>query len=152
MKRLILRLLVALLTFVFSLAVTWLTAYFSDEPSPNEAKAIRHIQEICTAQLVCSVTKGKGNFADLEALGREGLIDQELASGEKDGYIFTSKPLPKSANSPSMYDISAIPKFTALGIHSFYSNETCVIYDQKGIEPPTTTAYDRVPKNGIPLQ
>jgi hypothetical protein len=169
MKRLILRLLVAFLTFVFSFAVTWLTAYFSDEPPHNETKAIlsgyfseepprnemkaiRHLREICTAQSQYLVTKGGGNFTDLETLGKEDLIDKALASGEKDGYIFTSKPLPKSTNFPSMFDISASPTSVIKGTEAFYSNETYVIYVQKGIEPITATASDRVPDNGFPLQ
>jgi hypothetical protein len=152
MKRLILRLLVALLTFVFSFAVTWLTAYFSVEPLRNESKAIRHLQDIGIAQLQYYATKGKGDYTDLETLGRQGLIDKELASGEKDGYIFISNPFPKSKTFSSMYDIVAKPKLTAPGIHSFYSNETYLIWAHKGIEPPTATTLDRVPKNGIPLQ
>ena len=152
MKRLILRLLVALLTFVFSLAVTWLMAYFSLEPLRNESKAIEYLQEIGTAQLIYSVTNGRGHFAELETLGREGLIDQELASGEKDGYIFTLKPLPKSANLPSMFDLVAIPTPPTLGVHSFYANEMQVIWAQKGIKPPTVTTPDRVPENGSSLQ
>jgi hypothetical protein len=83
MKRLILRLLISILTFVFSYAVTWVTAYFSDEPAPKQLQAVRHIQQAGKAQLQYSVTKGKGKYADLETLGREGLIDKELASGKK---------------------------------------------------------------------
>ncbi len=151
MKRLILRLLVAFLTFVFSFAVTWLTAYFSEEPSRNESKAIRHIQEIGTAQLVYSVTKGRGTFADLETLGREGLIDNRLASREKGGYIFTLKAFPKSVNFPPMFDISASPKSAIIGTEAFYSNETNILYQNQGLEPPTASILNRVPQNGFPL-
>jgi hypothetical protein len=33
MKRLIMRFLISILTFVFSYAVTWVSAYFADEPA-----------------------------------------------------------------------------------------------------------------------
>lgn len=83
MKRLLLRLIIAFLTFTFSYAVTWVTAYFSDEPAPNQIQAIRHMRTIGTAQVEYQVSKGKGSFADLETLGREGLLDKDLASGKR---------------------------------------------------------------------
>jgi hypothetical protein len=152
MKRLLLRLIVAILTFVFSYTVTWVTAYFGDEPAPNQTRALRHVREIGTAQAQYAATKGKGKFTDLETLGREGLIDGQLASGDKDGYIFISKPFTESKDSPGMFDIMAKPKSAAPEIHSFYSNETLVIFEQPGLEPPTATPFDRIPKNGDPLQ
>jgi hypothetical protein len=100
MKRLIFKLLVALLTFIFSLVVTWLTAWFADEPKSNEAKAIRHIQEIQAARFKYQSPEFTRDYADLETLGKIGLIDKELASGEKDGYVFTLKPFPQSSKPP----------------------------------------------------
>jgi hypothetical protein len=35
---------VAILTFVFSYTVTWVTAYFGDEPAPDPIKAVSHLQ------------------------------------------------------------------------------------------------------------
>jgi hypothetical protein len=87
MKRLILRLIIAFLTFAFSYAVTWVTARFSDEPAPEPIKALKHVQDIGTAQSQYMVATGRGKYTDLETLGREGFIDMELASGKKDGYL-----------------------------------------------------------------
>lgn len=153
MKRLILRLLIALLTFLFSLIVTWLTARFVDAPKPNEVKTVGSLRAISSAQIVYSIIKGKGDFADLETLGREGLIDKQLASGEKDGYVFTLKAYPKNLQHYSLYDISAKPEMSGLigtEVRSFYANEINIIWFRKGCEPPTGTP-DRIPENGILL-
>lgn len=149
MKRLLLRLIISILTFVFSYAVTWVTAYFSDEPKPDQIQAIRHIQQLGTAQLQYSATKGK--YADLETLGREGLIDKALASGKQDGYIFTLK-LVQLDPQVSMYDIIAKPVCSSSKASAFYSSECCVIYqitDRGSFQVP---APDRIPENAIPIQ
>jgi hypothetical protein len=152
MKRLLLRLIIAILTFVFSYAVTWVTTYFSDEPAPNQSQAIRHIQHIGTAQLQYSVTKGKGKFTDLETLGREGLIDKELASGKKDGYIFISKPMQQSPFRVFLYDTIAKPISCASKALSLYSNEWNVIYKITDIESSHVSDQNRIPENGLHLQ
>jgi hypothetical protein len=151
MKRLILRLIIAFLTFVFSYAVTWVTARFSDEPAPNQIKAFRHMQTIGTAQLEYMATRGKEEFADLETLGREGLLDKQLASGENDGYIFTLKPgqiSPKVA----MFDLIARPASSAGKALTLYSNESFVIYEITDLEASPVSSQERIPKNGIPVQ
>ena len=38
------------------------------------------------------------------------------------------------------------------GNRSFYANETFVVYEAEGGEPPSASHNDRVPKNGIPIQ
>jgi hypothetical protein len=160
MKRLLLRLIISILTFVFSYAVTWVTAYFSDEPKPDqiqavrqyETKAIRLIQEIGTAQLQYSVTKGRRKFADLETLGREGLLDPELASGKKVGYIFISKPFQTSPYPVHMYDTIAKPVSSSSKALAFYSNETNIVYEITDIESFQVPVENRIPENAIPLQ
>jgi hypothetical protein len=152
MKRLILRLLIAILTFVFSYAMTWVTAYFSDEPAPDQIKAVRHIQAIGTAQLQYSVTKGKGKFADLETLGSEGLIDNELAAGKKDGYIFIAKPLQLQQSNIGIYDIIAKPISSAGKALLLYSNEANVVYQITDTESSQVSDQNRIPENGLPLQ
>jgi hypothetical protein len=152
MKRLILRLIIAILTFVFSYAMTWVTVYFSDEPAPDQTKAIRLIQWIGTAQLQYSVTKGRGKFADLETLGREGLIDKELASGKKDGYIFTSKPMQQSPFRIFMSDTIAKPMSSASKALSLYSNESNIVFKITDREPSQVSDQNRIPENGFPLQ
>jgi hypothetical protein len=150
MKRLILKLAVALLTFILSLIVTWLTAWFADEPKHNEAKTIRHIQEILAARF--KHQKVRGYQADLKTLGRAGLLDRELASGEKDGYFFIMEPFPGSTDVPAMYEVYARPKSGLTGRHTFYANELGVVFQLANVESPQITFTSRVPKNGFPLQ
>jgi len=54
-----------------------------------------------------------------------------------------------------MFDTTARPIEAGTfgtGNRSFYSNETMVVFESGGIEPPTTTPPDRVPKNGAPIE
>jgi len=120
----------------------------------NETAAILSVQSIAKAQILYSLKKGHGKFADLATLGKERLIDSELASGESHGYQFTSGPLLIKDEQP-MFDITAKPKSIGprgTGNRSFYSNESMVVYEAKGGAPPSATTSDRVPKNGSPIQ
>ncbi len=114
--------------------------------------AIKHLSEINTTQLQYSIAKGKGNFTDLATLSKEGLLDAELASGEKDGYIFRVMTFERTKELPSMLDATAAPKSKAFGNRSFYTNEIHVIWEQIGGKPPSATTTDRIPKNGQPIQ
>jgi type IV pilus assembly protein PilA len=123
------------------------------QQAAREMAAMREVQAIGTAQLQYSVTKGRGKFASLQTLGAESYVDSNMATGNKGGYIFTSEPI--SAGNVAMYDTTAKPSAVGtfgVGNRSFYSNETNVVYDADGGEPPTATPQDRVPKNGQPLQ
>ena len=154
MKGLLLRFLASFVAFVVSLAWTVAAAYVFDSSGINERKAIRHIQAIAQAQLVYAVTKGRGHFTDLQTLGKEGLIDAELASGAKDGYVFSSVAI-HNGHGPTMYDTFASPQPSAFfksGNRSFYSNETNAAFECKGEKPPTATWADRIPKDGFLLQ
>jgi prepilin-type N-terminal cleavage/methylation domain-containing protein len=115
----------------------------------RETAAVTEVQSIAKAQVQYSILK-RGKFADLAALGTERLIDSTLAGGVKGGYQFTSTALENEGMAP-MYDTTAKP--TAVGTFgtgntSYYSNETNVIYEAEGGEPPSATPQDRVPKNG----
>jgi hypothetical protein len=121
-------------------------------PAKNESLAIKHLGEITTAQSQYSINKGKGNFTDLATLGKEGLLDAELASGEKDGYIFRVMTFERTRELPSMLDATASPKSKASGGRSFYINEIYIIWERTGENPPSATTTDRVPENGEPIQ
>ncbi|MCI0486474.1 MAG: DUF4190 domain-containing protein [Blastocatellia bacterium] len=120
----------------------------------REVAALQEIKNIGGAQLQYSVTKGRGKFADLRTLAAEGLIDWSLASGEKGGYLFASEPL-SIEGMPAMFDTTARPKAIGsfgTGNRSFYSNETMIIYEAEGAEPPRADLLDRVPENGVLLR
>jgi len=120
----------------------------------HETAALAEVQTIGRAQILYSVTKGHGAFADLRTLGAQGLIDAGLASGQKGGYIFSSEPVFVSGSTP-MFDTTARPVKAGnfgTGNRSFYSNETMVVFETEGVHPPTATPPDRVPKNGTPTE
>jgi hypothetical protein len=55
----------------------------------NQASAERALRLIDTCEVAYASIYDKGYSPTLEALGRTGLIDDELAAGKKSGYIFT---------------------------------------------------------------
>ncbi len=117
---------------------------------PQEIGAIILVREIANAQIIYSVTKGAGKFTDLATLGRERLIDPGLATGEKQGYLFSSKAL-LGNNRQAMFDTTARPKhpdFLGMWNRSFYCNESAVVYEARGGKPPTATVSNRVPADG----
>jgi type IV pilus assembly protein PilA len=142
---------VAIIGIIAAIAIPNL---LKSQQAAREMAAMREVQSIGTAQLQYSVTKGRGKFASLQILGTESLVDSNMATGLKGGYNYTTEPV-TVGNAPSMYDTSAKPTAVGtfgIGNRSFYSNETNVVYDVNGGEPPTATPQDRVPKNGQPLQ
>jgi hypothetical protein len=134
-------------------AVVILPNFLHPQHYARETAALREVQAIGIAQLQYALTKGQGKYTDLRTLGEEGLVDSLIASGQKGGYIFTSNPV-EGGDKP-MYDTTARPRSTGMwgnGNISFYSNETLIVYDADGGEPPTATAQNRIPANGKPLQ
>jgi len=88
----------------------------------NEASAISSVRNIVTVQVTYSVRVGSGNYAgDLDKLEDEGLIDNQLGKGKKDGYSF-------SVEGGSTFNVNARPiTYGSTGTRSFYSDETGVI-------------------------
>lgn len=138
---------VAIIGIIAAIAIPSL---LRSQQAARETAAVSEVKGIGGAQLQYSVTKGRGKFGDLAALGAQGIIDPTLASGTKGGYAFVSTPL-DAEGLPPMYDTTAKPTATGqfgMGNVSFYSNENNVIYEAEGGEPPTATPEDRVPKDG----
>src|SRR5947209_4838152 len=111
----------------------------SRAPISLEPRIIEDMQTITKVEILYSLTKGRGQFADLAMLGEEGLIDSGLASGEKNGYLFRVKVWAMTDRRP-MYEVTAKPKNrneVRTESHSFYSNETLgnVIYEVEEMEP-----------------
>ncbi len=143
------------LSFISLVIIVVVSLFYFRMPQDRarEMAAMREVQAIGTAQLQYSVTKGKGKFTNLHTLGQEGLIDSTLATGQKGGYIFTSESV-EGGDKP-MHDTTARPSITGMfgiGNRSFYSNETFIVYDVDGGEPPKATLRNRIPEKGSPLQ
>jgi len=72
-----------------------------------------------------------------------GLIDPELATGEKGNFKFTLQP------SPDGYTITAVPVvFGTSGSHTYYSDQTMLIHEHEGRE--VATASDPFPGRKAP--
>ena len=57
-----------------------------------------------------------------------GLIDENLASGVKSGYIFKYTPLTTDAQgNTATYSINADPQSPSTGQRHFYTDQSCVI-------------------------
>jgi type IV pilus assembly protein PilA len=141
---------VAIIGIIAAIAIPNL---LKNQQAARETAALAEVGTIGKSQLLYSLTKGKGKFGSLSDLGTQGIIDGTLASGTKGGYIFTSQAA-GGEGLPSMFDTTAKPGSVGTfgtGNRSFYSNETMVVYEAEGGEPPTATPQDRVPKDGTPI-
>jgi type IV pilus assembly protein PilA len=106
----------------------------------HEAAAIKTIQTIHTAQVQYHTQYGRF-AASLAELGppqsgrtgphTAGLIDANLAAGERSGYRFTV------TGNESGYSISAVPLVNSADARSFYSDETLQLRENSGPEPAT---------------
>lgn len=124
------------------------------QQAARRTAALTDVMTICKAQVLYSVTKGQGEYTDLPTLGALGLIDSTLASGQRGGYVFSSQPIASQVSAP-MFDVTAKPVVIGrfgTGNRSFYSNETMVVYEAEGGEPPSATPGNRVPRDGTPIQ
>lgn len=141
---------VAIIGIIAAIAIPNL---LKSQQAARETAALSEVQSIGKAQVLYSLTKGRGKFSDLAGLGAQGIIDSTIASGTKGGYLFTSTPV-GSEGMPSMFDTTSKPASAGTfgtGNRSFYSNENSVVYEVEGAEPPTATPQDRVPKDGQPI-
>ena len=141
---------VAIIGIIAAIAIPSL---LKSQQAARETAALSEVKNIGQSQVLYSVTKGRGKFGDLAALGASGNVASDIASGTKGGYGFATTPI-VTEGMPAMFDTTAKP--TAVGTfgtgnRSFYSNESMVIYEVEGGAPPTATPQDRVPKDGQPL-
>ena len=116
----------------------------------RETSAVSIVSEIGQAQVLYSVTKGKGKFTDLGTLASQGMINPGLRDGEWGGYLFSTMPI-NVEGQPPMFDTSVRPVTSGsfgTGNRSFYSNETMVIWEAEGGVPPEASPKTRIPKSG----
>jgi prepilin-type N-terminal cleavage/methylation domain-containing protein len=124
------------------------------QQAAHETAALGEVQTIGKSQILYSIARGKGKYTDLATLGSLQYVDSVMAGGIKGGYNFESKPI-TAEGMPPMFDTTAHPSSVGTfgtGNRSFYSNETQVVFESEGIQPPTATPQDRVPKDGTPIQ
>ena len=142
---------VAIIGIIAAIAIPNL---IKSQQAAHETAAKAEVKTIGNSQVLYSISKGRGKYADLATLGSLGYVDSNMASGAKGGYAFSSAPLNADGMSP-MFDTTAHPSQIGTfgtGNVSFYSNESGVVFEADGIAPPTATPQDRVPKDGTPIQ
>ena len=113
---------VAIIGIIAAIAVPNL---LQSKAAANEASAISAIRNIVTSQITYSATVGSGSYAaTLTTLGPTDsrLIDSVLASGTKDGYLFSS------TGSGSTFTVNAEPVTAgSTGTRRFFADESGVI-------------------------
>ena len=96
----------------------------------NEGSAQSSLRTLHAAEATYQATKGAGNFGTLSELAAEGLIDSKLATGTKNGYVFTVELTTNEMNYPG-FAVTGVPMIysgvSSSGIRSFYIDETGVI-------------------------
>jgi type IV pilus assembly protein PilA len=142
---------VAIIGIIAAIAIPNL---IKSQQAAHETAAKAEMKTIGQSQVLYSLSKGRGKFADLAGLGASQYVDSNMAAGTKGGYVFASTPI-NADGMPPMFDTTAHPSTIGTfgtGNVSYYSNETMVIFETEGIAPPTATPQDRVPKDGTPIQ
>ena len=142
---------VAIIGIIAAIAIPNL---LKSQQAARETAALTEVQTIGKNQVLYSITKGHGKFADMATLGSMAYVDSTMATGTKGGYVYVTTPI-NAEGMPSMFDTTAHPSAVGTfgtGNRSYYSNETMVVFEKDGIQPPTATPQDRVPKDGMPIQ
>ena len=132
---------IAIITILLAVAIPHL---MSTRSGASETVVIREIQTIHQAQIQYSSQFGKFASSLVElgppATGSAGpsaanLIPASLASGDKDGYVFTI------ASTPGGFMVHANPQvFGKTGRRTFYLDENGVVHQNWGQEPATANS------------
>lgn len=119
----------------------------------NEGSAQASLRTLYAAEATYQATRGQGNYGTLNELAAEGLIDAKLATGSKNGYIFTIELTTNELNDPGFAVVGVPQTYRSSGTRSFYIDETGVIRagDNSGgpstkFDPPVDSdsdSYDR---------
>lgn len=141
---------VAIIAIVASIGIP---ALLATRMQANEASAIASIKTIATSQggFLASALRddnadGQADYATLFQLGDstlsgEAFVDSGLATGTKQGYLFTIFVTPGTAVVAPAYQAWAVPAdITKTGLRKFYINEEGVIrFTVDGTNPDPTS-------------
>jgi prepilin-type N-terminal cleavage/methylation domain-containing protein len=108
-------------------------AFKAANKAGNEAATTQNIKTIAAVQIQYYNTHGR-TFATFEQLTKEQLLQISKFGGNPpvaDGYIYTLKVTPKTANSTSSYTLNADPQDEGAGTNHFYidSNDSSIHYN-----------------------
>lgn len=103
----------------------------------NEGRAMKSLRAILDAETKFQAAAGKGEYGDLKELRDATLIDDDLASGIKDGYRFTIIIKKSTLSTPPSIDLVARPgEYGKNGRRSFYLTEAGVLLTSEKQDAP----------------
>jgi prepilin-type N-terminal cleavage/methylation domain-containing protein len=130
------------LTIVGVVATFAVPYFFQSTAAAREVAAISVVRNLVSSQMSYSLTKGFGNFSpDLPTLETAGYIDSVLATGTKNGYLFSV------TGDSSTFTINARPQiYGSSGVRSFFSDISAVIRYNTA-DAPADTSSPPIPSN-----
>jgi prepilin-type N-terminal cleavage/methylation domain-containing protein len=107
--------------------------------SANEGSAVSAMRTLHGAQMTYQSTTGAGSYGTLAALGTANVIDSQLASGTKSGYVYDSALGAPSSAAPASFAASASPVTTS-GVTATGTRRFAVSTDGVIAQSPVATA------------
>jgi prepilin-type N-terminal cleavage/methylation domain-containing protein len=96
---------VAIIGIIAAIAIPNL---LKSQQAAHETAALTEVQTIGKNQVLYSITKGHGKFADLATLGSMSYVDSNMATGNKGGYVYVTTPI-NADGMPAMFDTTSHP-------------------------------------------
>jgi prepilin-type N-terminal cleavage/methylation domain-containing protein len=116
---------VAIIGIIAAIAIPNLLA---SRRAANEGSAQQSLRTMSSAEATYYATAGNGNYGPVSALVTQTLIDSQLGSGTKSGYVFTTGAAPVA--STTVFVIAAAPSSTA-SVTATGTREFCI--DESGV-------------------
>ena len=106
----------------------------------NEAATLQNLKTIAAVQMQYYSTHGR-SFATFEQLTKEQYLTSKFAGNPPlaDGYVYTLKMTPKTANSTSSYTLNADPVDEGSGTNHFYLDNTDSSIHYNSTQPATAS-------------
>jgi hypothetical protein len=83
----------------------------ADYSAPNEGSAQASLRTLHAAEATYQATAGQGLYGSMGQLADQNLVDRELASGVKDGYVFKVRTgVAQRGGGGAKFEITATPK------------------------------------------
>ncbi|HEY0545549.1 MAG TPA: hypothetical protein VGC91_09255 [Pyrinomonadaceae bacterium] len=91
----------------------------------NEARAIKTLQSIHSAETTFKDKYGAAEYGSLEQLEKQHLLDRARAAAMQNGYVFEIKLQAGKGDTPAAFTVSAVPQtYGVSGRRSFYIDQT----------------------------
>jgi prepilin-type N-terminal cleavage/methylation domain-containing protein len=129
--------LLVVVAVILIIAAIAIPNYVQSKMRANEASAVQNLRNISTAELLYATTYAINFSTTLLQLSgtninpdqnHAAVIDENLASGTKSGYVFTYTPITTDAMGHTVtYSVTADPQTPSTGQRHFYTDQTCVI-------------------------